>query len=186
MAESVIALANKRVPITMSCRIAGTEIPDGLEATKSLKVRCPFGEIYHDDGGAEAAFRVYPGPNNAWCFACGEFYTPVRLAAVAWDVTQEQAAIQLLERINYKPASYAHHWAGLQRPDPPDVAALAQALQFYCGRISPDFDSRRQEERVADFLARCLGLIGRVATEAEAETWLATTKQVMAEILGEN
>lgn len=183
MAESAVRLANKKVPIEVACRLAGTDIPGLIDRTRSLKVRCPFGEIYHDDGGVDPALRVYPLPNNAWCFACGEFFTPVKICAMAWDVQPEDAALQLLERIGYKPATYAHHWQAVTTPVPPDGFALAQALRFACDGLVTDWSARQQEPVVAEFMAKCLGLIPSITNQEEADMWLSTTRQVMEGVL---
>lgn len=183
MAESVIRTANKRVPIELACRLAGTDMPEVIDRSKSLKVRCPFGPVYHDDGGSEAALRVYPGPNNAWCFACGEFFTPVKMCSMAWDVSYETAALNLLDRIGYKPASFAHHWQAVTAPLLPDGASIAQALKFACERMEPDWAQAQQDPVVAEYLAKCLGLVASITSESEAEQWLGVTQQVMHDIL---
>lgn len=183
MAESAVRLANRKVPIELACQLAGTSTPGVVDRIRSLKIRCPFGAVYHDDGGVEPALRIYPGPNNAWCFACGEFFTPVKICSMAWDVQPEDAAIQLLDRIGYKPASYAHHWREVTTPPLPDGHALTQALQFACERIEPDWAARQQEPVVAEYLARCLGLIPSITSQEEADTWLSATQQVMEGVL---
>ncbi len=183
LAESAVRLANRKVPIELACSLAGESVIGLADQVRSLKIRCPFGELYHDDGGAEPALRVYPGPNNAWCFACGEFFTPVSICAKAWDVQPEAAAIQLLDRIGYKPASYAHHWREVTAPVPPDGHALAQALKFACERMEPDWGNRQAEPLIAEYLARCLGLIPSITSQEDADAWLSTARQVMEGVL---
>lgn len=151
-----------------------------------MKVHCPFGDLYHSDQGIEAAFRIYPGSNSAFCFAGCGYFTPVGLAAMAWDRPKEEVAADLLDRVGYKPVSLAQAWAGLQvREEPPDTAMLALALRTYCERVAPGWAERQFEPGIGAVLDRCLALLPRVKTPDDAEQWLQVTKRVMCRTLVE-
>ena len=100
---SPVALANRQVPFARACAWAGMEVP-GDVAASGYKTYCPWGELAHDDGGAEPAFRVYS--DHGYCFACQEAFSPVKLCALAWDCTPEEAA----------PASFGREGRGAARP----------------------------------------------------------------------
>src|ERR1044072_7568207 len=120
--RSPVGLANEQVAITAACRQIGMDLPDDIGYGRSVKLRCPFGDLYHRDGGAEASFRVYPDSNSASCFNCATTYTPPRLLAQAWGITARAAAVELLERAGIKPVSLAHAWAQVAtRESAPDL-----------------------------------------------------------------
>lgn len=176
---SLVALANTHVRIEQAVAWAGGgEIP--TVETGSLKVHCPFGPVYHADGGAEPALRVYPGPNNAWCFACSEFYTPVRICALAWGMPYDQVAVELLRRAGHKPVTYAQHWQSVLAPQA-DLGRedLAEALRCWLAERFPDWADLQFQPAVARYLARCLGLLESVSTPADCGKWLEGCKQVM-------
>jgi hypothetical protein len=147
-----------------------------------LKIYCPFGEWAHDDGGAEPAFRVYP--DHAYCFACGEWFTPVKLCAAVWDCTAEEAARQMLERAGVADPDYREHWKRLvDYRQPVDVDGLAGALRIFCASRSPVWTRRQYDRPVADKLAACLRLLALVRTEADCRAWLAGCKRAMEQVL---
>lgn len=179
-----MSLANDKVPITYACQLVGMDIPDDISYGRSLKVHCPFGEVYHTDLGAEAAFRIYSASNSAYCFACSTYYTPVWLVAQAWDIEPTAAAVELLDRIGVKPVSLADAWAHATRRDtPPDHTLLAEALKTYCARVCPDWDAAQFTPSTAGTLSRCLDLLDRVATDTDAQRWLDGCKLVMRRAL---
>ena len=91
----------------------------------------PVQEWAHDDGGAETAFRVYP--DHGFCFACGEYFTPVKLCALAWDCTPDEAARQMLELAGVADPDYREQWQRLVNwSQPADVDGLASALRVWC------------------------------------------------------
>lgn len=185
--RSVIALANEQVSIIYACQLIGMELPDDVGMRRSLKVTCPFGEIYHRDGGAEASFRIYPDSNSAYCFSCAVAYTPVRLVVAAWDGTPESVAVELLERAGLRPLSGAAAWTSAARYVPaPDATLLAEALKIFCARIDPHWHRRQFDPPVAAVLSRCLALLDWVDTPAAAGQWLAGCKQVMTRTLTES
>lgn len=182
---SLIALANQHVPIGTVCRLIGMDTPaDAGDLTYSgrMKLHCPFGHLYHGDGGVEAAMRIYP--DHAYCFRCAAYFTPVKLAAQAWDVTWSVAAARLLDAIGYRPLSLAEQWADVVDPvREPDTTMLAEALKTYCRRVDPGWSVRQYDPAVSAALTRCLGLLDLVHADQDAARWLGTCKQVMARVL---
>lgn len=177
----MVAVANEMVAITTACRFVGMHVPDDIDYGRSMKVRCPFGEVYHSDSGAEAAMRVYIETNSAFCFRCGVSYSPVKLAAQAWDLSFKDAAVELLERIGHKPVSLADAWLHASTRDTaPDRTMLGEALKMFCARVAPDWDDAQFDPAVAAKLTRCLALLDLVNTEDDARTWLAGCKTAMA------
>lgn len=178
--RSAVSIANDKVPITMACRLVGMDIDDDIAYGRSMKVHCPFGELYHTDQGVEPAFRIYVDSNSAYCFACSTYFTPVWLVSQAWDQQPAQVAVELLERIGIKPASLADAWAqAAVRDVVPDAGLLAEALKTFCGRICVDWDDAQFEPATAGLLSRCLALLDLVHTEGEARQWLDECKKVM-------
>ena len=176
-----VVYADEQVSIATACRLIGMQVPDAVDMGRPVKVRCPFGEIYHRDGGAETAFRIYPGSNHAYCFACGQRYGPVRLVAAAWGISTRQAAVELLDRSGIKPVTLADLWAEVaERTLRPDTTMLAEALKTYCARIDPDWDVDQFDPAVAAALSGCLALLDHVGSSADADLWLTRTKQVMS------
>lgn len=182
-ARSLIDLANEHVPIIAVCQWLGVPIED-TGHTRSRKTFCPFGAVYHSDGGAEPAMRVYPESNSAWCFRCSAYFAPVTMAAQAWDQDATTAATVLLDRVGYRPLSMAEQWAAVtDLTQTPDTTLLAEALKVYCQRVDPQWSDRQFQPDVAAQLARCLALLERVRTDVDAATWLAATKDAMTRFL---
>lgn len=179
--QSPVAKANRVIPFPLACRWAGIEVP-GDVPEHGLKTYCPFGEYAHEDGGRDPAFRVYP--DHAFCFACGEWFSPVKLCAAVWDCTAEEAARQMLTQAGVADPDYREHWKRLvDWSQPPDMDSLAAALRAWCAGNCPQWSARRYDSGVAAKLAACLGLLSRVRTEQDCRTWLAGCKKVMASVL---
>jgi hypothetical protein len=177
---NVVEVANEKVAIVVVCRMLGVQLPDDLVAGRSQKVHCPFGEIYHSDGGLSPAMRIYPDTNSAYCFSCAAYYTPVSLAAKAMDTTYHTAAIRLLDHIGHRPMDLAQQWQQVAQFEPePDRALLADALKTYCRRIEPQWSQRQFEEGVARVLTRCLGLLDLVKSAGDVTLWLDRCKEAM-------
>lgn len=178
MKRSLTAVANARVPFPLAASWAGVisgEHGDGV------KVRCPFGAVEHSDGGKEPALRVYH--DHGWCFAENRYFSTVSLLAEVWQVSREDAAVEALARIGYKPADYAHLWEQAAREPEPDRGALARALTDWCFTECPDWAQRRVMPEVAWALGRCLGLLPGVHSADDCLTWLAGSQYVMARVL---
>lgn len=177
-----MAVANDLVPIATACQLIGMEIPEIYG--RSVKVRCPFGAVYHSDGGVDPAMRVYPDTNHAFCFAgCGAF-SPVWLVRQAWGIDSQTAAAELLDRIGHKPVSLAQAWADVvSHEEPPDTVLLAEALKTYCARVVPDWGNVQYRAPAGPLLNRCLRLLDLVNTDAEARVWLERCKLAMRSLL---
>lgn len=174
----MVVLANKKVPMWMACDAIGMHVESG--STK--KHYCPFGEFSHPDGGDEAAFRVYP--EHGFCFACWQYYTPVSLCVAAWEVTEETAAGRLLQLARISPETFEERWEKLQDVPQVDTSAVATALKTRLLREFPRWESVQYNDEVAQYLARCLGLLPAVQTQDDARTWLETCSQVMSLVVG--
>ncbi len=182
--KSEIQLANERMSIIEACNLLGMDVMDF--SISSLKTYCPFGHITHEDGGQSKAFRIYPGTNSAWCFACQVYFTPVKLIAMDKDISEPDAAQWILETTNYIPPDYLSKWEALTREEDSglDLDSLAEALKVFCARMSPDWDAKQFDDDVSRKLRLCLGLLPKVRTKGDADKWLTTTKQVMSKTLG--
>ncbi len=159
------------------------DLPE-LYPGRNPKIHCPFGEMYHHDGGAEPAMRVYPDSNHLYCFAgCGAF-GPVALVAHAFGLTRRAAARELLDRAGIRAPSWRKTWdQALAHREPLDTASLAQALQIFCRRLAPDWRVRQLDPPYSTVLARCIGLLEHVKDEQAAREWLDGCKTVMGRLL---
>lgn len=140
--------------------------------------------MWHSDQNATRAFVVYQDSNSAFCYACATYFSPVYLVAKAWDRSLYHTAIELLDRVGYKPVSMAQAWANATTKEVVvDVTNLGLALRVYCSGVVPNWDSVQFDPEIASTLDKCLALLVRVHTEDEATQWLHTTKQVMKSAL---
>lgn len=174
--RALIQTANRTVPMAVACRLGGMRVPEG-----NRKTHCPVEETEHPDQGAEPAFRVYA--RDAWCFACQSFWTPTKIFAHLEDVTEDQAAVKLLEHVGYRPANFAHLWRDAVKDPEPDQAALQQALRNFCAAADPGWDTHRLEAGVAEYLAQCFRFLVQVKNAADAARWLELSQQVMGSVL---
>lgn len=180
--DSPAALANSKIPFPVACRWAGIDVPSD-PAEGGIKIYCPFGEWAHDDGGSSPAFRVYA--DHGWCFACGQYFSPVRICADVWDMAPDEAARQMLERAGIADPDYKQQWQRLvDWCQPPDLDGMAAALRAWCARADPDWKARQYDSAVSAKLAACLVLLGRVRTEQDCRAWLAGCKKAMGQVLG--
>lgn len=171
-------LANERVSILEVCRQIGLEVPDEVVLGRgSLKILCPFGDVFHPDGGSDPSFRIYSDTGTAYCFICQKYYTAVSLYAEVKGVSRNEAARSLLESVGYRPSLADFSLTVVEKP--PDSASLGAALQLYAGRICPDWEVRQFDPEVSQALLRCLSLLPRVRTSQHVSQWLEVTKKVM-------
>jgi hypothetical protein len=179
MPSQLVDAANRHVPMWVACREAGMD----LFGPTSKRTYCPFGEFSHADGGSATAFRVYP--DHGFCFACWEYYSPTRLCAMVWEVTEEAVAERLLTTIGHKPKDYRAHWLDLTTDLRPQIdrEAVATALKTRCLRLVPDWPERQYDPFIAEYLARCLALLVQVTSEVDARQWLETCSTVMITVL---
>lgn len=176
---SVITVANEQVSIVTVLQMLGVSLPDDIGDSRSRKICCPFGAVYHSDGGVSPAMRVYPDTNSVYCFSCSWSFTAVRLAAKAMDVDQTSAARRLLDRIGYQPQQ-SGAWGHALRYEPAlDTTLMADALKTYCRRVCAGWATRQFDVPVAAALTRCLTLLDLVTSGAEVGVWLAGCKRVM-------
>jgi hypothetical protein len=185
MPRSAVAIANEVVRIESVCQWIGVDLPD--VSGRSVKVHCPFGVVYHVDHGAESAFRVYPDTNSAYCFACGTAYRPVSLAAQAWDRDGDRqgVALDLLDRVGFRPSSLAEEWTQVSTREPEiDRAALGLALQVFGERVSPRWGEVQFQSPVKEVLGSCMDLLDLVRTREDVELWLPSCKEALRRALG--
>lgn len=182
--ESIVTLANARVTISHALRLVGTDVPDYMG--RGAKLYCPFGHLYHSDGGMAKAFRVYPDTNSAYCFAgCGAF-RPVSLIAADRGMSPEDAAEFLLDLTGYVPPDLDSRWAAATAVSVDiDRGSLAEALKVACAAMDSRWEVRQFEDDVAVRFRQCLGLLPRIQSGADAAQWLQATKQIMRKQLGE-
>lgn len=184
MKSNIVAVANEQVPIVTVCRMLGLELPDDVGEGRSRKVPCPFGAIYHSDGGVDPTMRIYPESNSAFCFSCSISYTPVALAAKGMGLNPHAAAARLLDVIGHRPLDLAGQWSAANSYAPTlDTAMLADALKTYCRRICPAWSSAQFDAQVAATLTKCLSLLDLVKTPEDVEHWLTRCKAAMAVVL---
>lgn len=177
MAGSLIGVANAQITITQACYWAGLDVSDG---EGNRKLRCPFGDYSHSDGGAAASFRIYEDTNHAFCFACAKYWSPVSLMSDVWDCSRAEAAERMCKKAGVTPPDWKEHWAELQHPLPPDTASLGEALKMWCARqYGPGWSTGQFDSRVADPLAACLGVLSLVTTDDQAGMWLDSSKLLM-------
>jgi hypothetical protein len=181
---SEIRLADEKVPILAACQLIGMNLPDDIAYGRAVKVHCPFGELFHNDGGTEAAMRIYADSNHVYCFAGCGFFGPVGLVSHAFDITRRAAARELLARAGIRMPTPREVWdAATTHVEPPDTALLAEALKTFCRRTAPAWESDQYRPDVAERLTRCLGLLDHVVTPQAADQWLTACKTIMARVL---
>lgn len=181
MPGQLIRLANQRISMATACRWAGMSVSDG---EGSRKIRCPFGDISHSDGGVAASFRVYEETNSAFCFSCQRGWAPVGLMAEFWDCARAEAAERMCQMAGITPPGWRERWAELQQPLPPDRDDLAEALKQWCLRVcGPSWRVRQFDREVVAPLAACLGVLPLVTTDQEADEWLDRCQLVMLPLL---
>lgn len=177
--RSNIQLANERMSIVAALRIAGSDASD-----YGGKQFCPFGHMYHADGGYEKAMRVYSESNSAYCFAGCGYFSPVKLVSMVKDMSDADAAEHILELTGYVAPTIDSLWEAATRDTRKvDTDALIEALKLACARYSPDWEDRQLDEDVAKIFTRCLRSLPKVRTEEDAEKWLRATKMIMRKAL---
>lgn len=179
MADSPIKIANEIMTIDEACIAIGMGDVSGM-----AKAYCPFGPVFHSDGGRERAFKIYPQTNSAYCFACQRRYDPVSLVATEQDISYVAAAEWILEEKKWVAPDYESQWDALTtRPTPVDYEGLQAALKLACGRMVTDWETRQFEPQVAHKLTLCLGMVRKVTNDDEAKKWFDTTKKAMSQVL---
>lgn len=182
---SWIELANTTVKITDVLASIGIFVPAVASNGTSKKISCPFGGIYHSDGGMEKTMRVFHASNSVFCFRCTKRYDPVSLTAELNDCSFFNAAMMLLEDADLAPKSLEQRWAEAVRPEIKelDLIALADALKIYCSGICSTWVTRQLDPEVGQKLNACLELLPSVKSSEGADKWLTVCKQVMRKVL---
>lgn len=175
-------LANERMSITEACNQVGMDMFDN---PGNYKFYCPFGHLYHRDGGLAKAFRVYMDENSAYCFACSMFFTPTKLLSLDKDISEEEAAQFILETTGYVEPDIETRWEAARAPLPLeiDTSGLSAALAIYCRRIEPSWDVLQFEDPQATVFRKCVELTSAVRTEEDVALWLEKTKEAMRKVL---
>lgn len=181
--RSPVTIANEEVSIITACQLIGMDIGDDYATSRSMKLHCPFTDVYHSS--LDRAFRVYPDSNHAYCFSCKMYFSPVSLIATAWDLDRKTAAVELLERTGYRPPTVAATWDAVTAAgyEPPDATMLTEALKTYCRRVHPHWETCQFDRHVAVTFTRCLSLLDQVRSDADADLWLTGCKTVMSRAL---
>jgi len=60
---------------------------------------------------------------------------------------------------------------------------MKKSLETYCRSIDPDWETRKEDPRVAHILNRCYTLIGNIRSTQDFETWRVKTKEIMKKVL---
>lgn len=183
---SLRRLANERADICKVLRWLNYETPD---SARTNKVHCPFGEIWHKDGGHEAAARIYEDSNVIFCFACSRVFVPTSLYALSKDCTETDAAEMILRE--FAPQlllvnEITEKIEFMDEPLKPDIHSLRAALDIYCSRIDENWNFHQFEKTISGAYLKCLNLLGRVVTTGDADLWLAKSKEIMKKVIKES
>jgi hypothetical protein len=182
--ENPIILANERMTIHEACEHIGFSVGS---ISYSGKLYCPFGDLFHADGGSSKSFRIYPETNSAHCFAGCGYFNPVKLIGKDKGLSDLQAAEYILTFTKYVPPDIDSQWDAVTSiEETVDTSYLAEALKVYCLRIAPDWEIRQFDPSISTKLRQCLELTAQVHTAQQAKKWLAVTKKVMAHELGDS
>lgn len=174
--------ANERMSIVDACNEVGMDV---FSNAGNYKFHCPFGHLYHKDGGHAKSFRLYEDSNSAYCFACPMYFTPSKLIALDRDVSEDEAAQIILETTGYVAPALEDRWESARTvvQPPVDTSGLATALATYCRRIDPLWDVTQFDEPQATVFRRCVELTDTVRTEEDVTLWLEKTKAAMSKLL---
>lgn len=172
-------LADDIVSMSRVLRLIGMEEVE--YASSGAKVMCPFASVYHPDG--QKSFRVYDD-KSAYCYACGERFTPVSMYARARGMGSLEAAEDLLEVVGYvAPTAESRFEAALKEEDI-DRDSLAEALKTHCARNYPGWEIDQFDDDVAAMLRKCLTLLPNVRSQEEVRMWMTAAKTAMNRVLG--
>lgn len=181
--HELIDLANSRMGIMAAFRLAGYDLGS---VAGTGKIYCPFGDMYHVDGGRQKAMKVFEDDNSAWCFAGCGYFNPVKVLSMARDATDLEAAEFILVETKYIAPNFSDQWDALVAEEElaVDIYELAETLKVACGRMSPQWDAVQFDDRVGSMLSKCLSVLPKVHTGDEAVRWLEISKSVMQKTLG--
>jgi len=174
-------MANEHYSIFKACARVGMDI--GV-AARAKKEYCPFGQVWHSDGGESPAMRVYEDSNHAYCFACPKYYTPSLLIATAEDLSEDAAVDSMLLELGYIESDTGARWDAAIKPPTLNKAAFSEALQIAAARIITPWSIRQYDPEVVEWMNKCLSLLEKVHTIEHGEVWLDVTKRALTERFG--
>jgi hypothetical protein len=173
--------ANEHYSILSACARIGMDVE---ASARARKIYCPFGNVFHSDGGDEPAMRVYEDSNHAYCFACRKYFTPSILIAMAEDIPEDRAVDSMLLELGYIKTDTGERWEAASAESTVNTAALAEALHIAAARIITPWSVRQYDADVVEWMSKCLALLGKVETVEQGETWLDVTKKVLQHKFG--
>lgn len=182
--SSLISKANEVVDIYKVCDLIDMDFSGYYGST--AKLYCPFGNVVHIDGGSSKAFRIYSNTNSAYCFACSEYFSPVKLYATAKDVSYREAAEIILDLSGWVEETIESKWENLTKEVEYDTSSLPEVLDLFCSRLIPSWSIERVETPYRENLAKCLEVIPKIKTQEQAIRWLEVSKSVMRKVINEN
>lgn len=176
MSETKLVIANRIMRIDEAYSSATGTIISGI-GDSSSKLRCPFTGMYHDD---YRSFRIYPQSNSAYCFACKEYFTPVKLISMTKGLSLEEATDYVLELKGYREKTFEEKWDELDTQELRiDTSYLAEALKVFCSRAIPSWSTEQFNPSLSRKLTQCLNLLPAVRSEADSERWLSASQEAM-------
>lgn len=179
--KDLIRVANEKISIYSVCTLVGVDMYQGYGSNS--KLYCPFGNMYHIDGGNTRAFRVYFDTNSAYCFACSQYFNSVDLFAQYNDMSREQSAEVLLDMAGWKEPTYEEKWEKINEKEAFNTASVIEALNIYCGGIRDDWNFAQLQEPYSSAYLKCLNVTERIDTLEKAQKWLEVSKNLMRKVL---
>lgn len=180
--RELVTKANEVVSIYHVCDKVGIEYATYMG--DKAKLYCPFGAITHMDGGEARAFRIYEDSNSAYCFACSQYYTPVKLYSDYSDLSEEDSAEELLNEVGWKEETFDERWDRLNAPgDVYDPSYLPEALHTYCTRLDPDWVVTQMSEPYRSVVTLCVRASRAVTSAKQADQWLEAAKERMRKVI---
>lgn len=178
--ESVVETANRLVKLSLVLSWEGIYVPE-FDYAKSVKLRCPYADMYHLDGDAGRSMRLYPETNTGNCFmGCGTL-TPVSVHAKLHDLSYKVAAHEILEKIGHKPKTFWEKWE--EALTPPTVfnrEAYRESLTEYCFRESRGhWNIVQYKDSVSSTFTKTLEVLDTASSDEEALEWLSKVKPLM-------
>lgn len=149
--------------------------------TGSMKLDCPFIGLFHE---VHRTLRIYGETNSAYCFACKDYFTPVKLISMSKDMTSDEATQWILKEKNYTEPTFEEMWDAMEAEEElVDTHSLAEALKTACAAMDPRWKDKQFEESVSGKLQQCFVLLSKVKTASDSELWLKASKVAMARVL---
>ena len=174
--------ANEHYGILRACRRIGIDTDDYFRARK---IHCPFGPVFHSDGGDDPAMRVYEEDGHAYCFACQRSFSPSRLIAEVEDISEDEAVDSMLLELGVIENRLGERWeVATKKEQGVDRQALAEAFRIAASYLITPWAERQYDPDVTRWMNKCLALLDKVQTIEQGDTWLDTVKQVLQKKFG--